>query len=307
MIAERALNKPYYFLRPRQAVRRVRRLRGAPPVGLTRAPVAWGAELEVLPTDAVGASIWRAGVFELAVSEAIARLLDPGDLAIDAGANIGYMTCLMASKVGDKGRVIAYEPHPDLHAILRANAARAAGPCDVTLVQAALSDRSGEGQLVLGSQFERNMGTASLAAQDTDAAGGAVTVAVERLDDRLPHGTRAGVVKIDVEGHELSVLRGARTAVAQRRIRDIVFEENAKLPTPVTRLLEAAGYVIFGLDQRFFGPRLVDPREPRARPLWEAPTYLATLDVERARRRMRPRGWRVLRESRPDRDVGSVS
>jgi hypothetical protein len=130
-------------------------------------------------------------------------------------------------------------------------------------------------------------------------------VPLERLDDRLPDGNRAGLVKIDVEGHELSVLRGARRALAQRRIRDVVFEENETLPTPVTRLLESAGYTIFGLDQRFFGPRLVSPDAPRARPLWEAPTFLATLDPERAQNRMRRRGWTVLRSRRGQKDRGA--
>lgn len=305
MIAERALNKPYYFLRPSQALRRVRHIGGRTPDGLTTAPVPWGGEIEVFPNDAVGASIWRAGVFELAVSETVARLLDPGELAIDVGANIGYMTCLMATRVGRAGRVIAYEPHPDLHPVLTSNAERASRWCEVEVVQAALSERAGEGQLVVGSAFERNMGTASLAPEGAGPTGSGPRVAVERLDDRLTAGEHAGLVKIDVEGHELSVLRGARRALSQRRIRDILFEENELLPTPATRLLEAAGYVIFGLDQRFLGPRLVAPDEPRARPLWDAPTFLATLDADRARTRMHRLGWTVLRSRGPQKDRAS--
>ena len=292
MLAERALNKPYYVFRPAQALRRLARAGSPAPSGLARAPLAWGGELEVFPSDAVGASIWRQGVFELAVSEVLARLLDPGELAVDVGANVGYMTALMVSRVGEHGHVISFEPHPELSRVLTANAARA-GTCDVTVVAAALSDREGEGRLALGDDFERNRGTATLSEDD------GLSVPLERLDDRLA-GRHVGVLKIDVEGHELSVLRGAETALAEGRIRDIVFEENRALPTPVTGLLEAAGYELFGLDQRLLGPRLVAPEAPRARPMWEAPTYLATLDPARARARMRRRGWTVLssRESR---------
>jgi FkbM family methyltransferase len=298
MIAERALNKPYYYLRPRQAIRRLRRS-GTRPTGAALVALPWGGTLEVFPQDAVGASIWRTGVFELVVSETVARLLDPGELAVDAGANIGYMTRLMASRVGEGGRVIAYEPHPELHAVLSENVARAPqGNGEVAVVAAALSERPGEGELIVGSQFEHNMGTASLAPAGATATDSVVRVPLERLDDRVADGPRVGLLKLDVEGHELQVLQGARRTLSQRRIRDIVFEENEALPTPVTRLLEAAGYVLFGLDQRLLGPRLVGAKEPRARPLWEAPTYLATLDVERARRRMRPRGWTVLRSAR---------
>jgi FkbM family methyltransferase len=297
MIAERALNKPYYLLRPSQAIRRLRR-GGSRPTGAATVTLPWGGALEVFPQDAVGASIWRTGVFELVVSETVARLLDPGELAVDAGANIGYMTRLMTSRVGDGGRVVAYEPHPDLHRVLSENVQRAPEGGEVVVVAAALSERAGEGELIVGSQFERNMGTASLAPNGGTATDKVVRVPVERLDDRIPDGSRVGLLKLDVEGHELQVLQGARRTLSQRRIRDIVFEENGELPSPVTRLLEAAGYVLFGLDQRLLGPRLVGAEESRARPLWEAPTYLATLDVERARRRMRPRGWTVLRSAR---------
>jgi FkbM family methyltransferase len=310
-LVERALNKPYYVLRPGQALRRMRRAGRATPEGLATAPVPWNGELEVYPADEMGSDIWRTGVFELAVSETIARLLDPGELAIDAGANIGYMTTLMASRVGSGGRVIAYEPHPDLHRVLRSNAERASYGCDLSLVQAALSDRTGEGHLVPGPEFDSNMGTASLAPPGQAPPAESLRVPLERLDDRLADSDRAGLVKIDVEGHELSVLRGARRGLARRRIRDVVFEEHRPLPTPVTRLLESAGYVIFGLDQRLLGPRLIPPGALRARPLWVAPSFLATLDVGRARSRMRPRGWTVLRarprESCPPTDVGSTS
>jgi FkbM family methyltransferase len=310
-LAERALNKPYYLLRPGQALRRVRLSRAATPRGLARAPVPWNREFEAYPGDEIGSDIWRTGVFELVVSETIARLLDPGELAVDAGANIGYMTTLMASRVGSGGRVIAYEPHPDLHRVLRSNAERASRGCDLALLQAALSDRTGTGHLVTGSDFETNMGTAALLPPGREPPAGAMRVPLERLDDRLADIDRVGLIKIDVEGHELSVLRGARRALARRRIRDVVFEEHGTAPTPITRLLESAGYVIFGLDQRVLGPRLVTPGAPRACPLWVAPSLLATLDAERARSRMRPRGWTVLRarprESRAVTNVGLKS
>jgi FkbM family methyltransferase len=48
------------------------------------------------------------------MSEPIARPLDPGELAVDAGAKIGYVSALMASRVGTDGEVIALEPQPRL-------------------------------------------------------------------------------------------------------------------------------------------------------------------------------------------------
>ena len=67
----------------------------------------WGKSLEVKPGDAIGQSIIKLGVYELSVSEALWRLLDTGDTFVDAGANIGYMSSLMAARVGRRGNGFA--------------------------------------------------------------------------------------------------------------------------------------------------------------------------------------------------------
>ena len=74
------------------------------------------------PTRAIGRSIVTTGLFDLAVSELLARLIDPGDIVVDAGANVGYMTVLAATAAGRSGRVLAFEPHPELFAVLCQNA-----------------------------------------------------------------------------------------------------------------------------------------------------------------------------------------
>ena len=61
---------------------------------------------------------------DLAVSEALWRLLDPGALALDVGANIGFMTNLMAWRSGPCGRVLAFEPHPEVFRSLAENVER---------------------------------------------------------------------------------------------------------------------------------------------------------------------------------------
>ena len=66
------------------------------------------------PKETIGRAILRLGVYDLCVSESICRLLDPGESAIDVGANLGYMTSLMAAKAGKCGSVESFEPHPDL-------------------------------------------------------------------------------------------------------------------------------------------------------------------------------------------------
>src|SRR5689334_13955804 len=65
-----------------------------------------------------------------------------GDVVLDAGANVGDFTIVAAGKTGDKGRVVALEPHPDNAYLLRKNLARN-NVSNVTVIEAALSDRNG--------------------------------------------------------------------------------------------------------------------------------------------------------------------
>ena len=66
--------------------------------------------------------------------------------------------------------------------------------------------------------------------------------------------TPVGVLKLDVEMHELEALRGADGLLSRKLIRDIVFEEHRAAPTPVTTLLESYGYEIIGIRQGLGGP-----------------------------------------------------
>src|SRR5579864_6863528 len=82
----------------------------------------------------------RAGSFlpqEPEVAELADRLHD-GDWVVDVGANVGHYTCFMSKRVGDSGRVLAFEPVPMSFALLAANV-RAAGARNVTLFNVALS------------------------------------------------------------------------------------------------------------------------------------------------------------------------
>jgi FkbM family methyltransferase len=252
----------------------------------------WGGSLDCWPGDAIGSALIRTGVYDLTVSEVLARLAAPGELAIDAGANVGYMTALLAWRAGALGPVLAVEPHPDVVRVLRLNAARwsrAWAPVDVR--EAALSDRAGSAPLTIDEQFESNRGTASLASAGATRRRIA-EVTLERLDEVIGE-RQVGVLKLDVEGHEAQALEGAGAIIAGRRIRDIIFEEHRPYPTPATELLEAAGYTLHTLDRSFFGPR---PRPPswRSDRGLDATSLVATIDPERLRRLLKPRAWTVL-------------
>jgi FkbM family methyltransferase len=298
------LNKPYYLFRPTQVFRRIlhevmpRRPAGA----VATATLPWGLEIRFDPREATGSALARTGVYDLSVCEAIYRLLDRGEVAVDVGANIGVMTSAMAQRAGPAGTVIAFEPHPEIFGELRANVGRWASRRSIAPIKLhgiALSDRSGVGQLFVGADFARNRGTASLV-PDASAAR-AYDVSLRRLDDFLPEGTTVGVLKLDVEGHEANALAGGARLLARKRIRDIVFEDRASPPTPAMALLESHGYALFRLEQRLLGLRLAQPTSPPRSRSWDPPSYLATADPGRAAARLRKRGWTVLRGSRSGR------
>lgn len=289
--AYRFVNRPYYWFRPAQLGARLRTTApadGSPHLVRT----AWGSQLYCWP-DSLGRAVARAGVYDLIVAETLARLTDPGETAVDAGANVGLMSNLLAHAVGTRGRVISFEPHPLILQTLARNVAlwRDVDGLDVIdLRRAAVSSTSGTLPLVVDPEmFAYNKGTASLQAGEQVNS---IEVRTVRLDDELTE--PIGVLKLDVEMHELQALDGARALLSAKLIRDIVFEEHEPPPTPVTELLESYGYTILGVRQGITRPIASAPGEAYRRKLWDPPALLATTDVRRAEERLRRRGWLCL-------------
>ncbi len=286
------LIKPHYFLRPQQAMRRLletarRRRRKVREIRLP-----WGLPIQINTEEDIGKAILRLGIYDLAVSEALWRLVDPGDLVLDVGANIGYMTGIMALRSGPAGKVLAFEPHPGLYEELLHNAALYAPRgrlAPIEVLPLALSDAAGEAYLEAGEEFGRNRGVARLTSRD----GAALRVQATTADQVLA-GAAPGLMKIDVEGHERRVLAGARDALAGGRIRTIIYEAYGDEARSIEDDLQAFGYTVFGLGRDFFGLRLEPSGRPPQLPPYDAPSYLATRDPADAVRRCAARGWRVL-------------
>jgi hypothetical protein len=113
------------------------------------------------------------------------------------------------------------------------------------------------------------------------------------LDEILDETATIGVIKMDVQGQELNVLRGAAGFLKRHAVRDIVFEEAALYPAPTHEYLKSFGYAVFGIAETFSGVRLVlngqSPFDPEFGPI---PNYLATADPKRAIERIKPAMWR---------------
>ena len=252
--------------------------------------------MEVDARERIGESITKIGVYDLGTLEVLARLADPGEVVLDIGANEGLMTGLLARRVGKAGKVIAFEPHPAIFRKLRGNVERwSAGDRGGELGamdcrELAVSDAEGVVPLCLPEEFAGNRGTAFVG-HEGSAEKIEARVRARRLEDEVPSGVRVALMKIDVEGHELAVLRGAGRLVGEGGARDIVFEEHASYPSPVSEFLEEAGYSIFLIQKGLLRPQLL---QANSRPR-ELPNYLATLDVGRALRKMGAFGYRALR------------
>ena len=300
LAAYRRVNKPYYLWRPAQTLARVHGGRApweANGVYLD-VELPWGVPYRCRAREKTGLEIRRRGLFDLTVSETLYRLTDPGDHAVDVGANLGHMTSILGLRAGEHGAVDAFEPHPVLFEELRWNVERWTPRPDfapVRLHRLALASFTGTAMLRTPTEFDWNMGSASLEGGEDGAAVGGVEgtrVDVARLDE--VHEGTIGVMKVDVEGHELEVFEGASGLLASQRVRDIVFEDFREPPTPAIRHLKSAGYEVFSLDHALLGPLAGAASDRSARLSGGDPSYLATADPERAKGRLRRRGWACL-------------
>ena len=291
------LKRPEYVFRPSQVLNRLRRIgKETPPTATITLP--WGLAIKLRTNENVGSDIFYFGIFDRVVPESIYRLTDEGELAVEAGANIGQNCSLMAFKTGLGGRVIAFEPHPEIFQELKFNASLWPEEMkrNIQLENCALGETTSEAWLVNGAEFDHNRGSASLCnGQPETGQGGKYKVPVRRLDEFLTPPMTVGVCKIDVEGHELSVLKGAEQTLSRRAIRDIIFEDFNPKPSAVTEFLTRNGFTIFELHEGWLKPSLAPMNlENVSRDRKFSCNYLATLDAARAIKRFRTPGWRCL-------------
>lgn len=288
------IDKPEYLYQPAQALKRLTRLLTAEPDSAEVA-LPWGLKMRIRPREDLGRALWQKGIYDLTLCEAIWRLLDCGESAIDVGANIGYISGLMAARSGPQGSVVAFEPHPKIFPELVANinSWRDQPIARIRAVELALSSSSGSAILQEPADFEKQGGTASIVSNGSSG----MPVTTARLDEMSLDSPAIDVVKIDVEGHELEVLLGSRKLLETRGIRDIIFEDHSRsFSSPVASLLAGFGYSIFFLTRRLTGPLMASKGE-RYPAVQYLPNFLATLKPDRALARFKAPGWQVLRAS----------
>lgn len=293
--------EPEYVFRPKQVIRHIAYFMNPDPKEFLDIDLPWGSKIKVRQNEYIGRNIRNKGLYDIVVCEAISRLLDPNEYAIDVGANIGQMTSLMAAKVGTGGRVFAFEPHPEIFEELKHNVSIGLNGPVVSLHKMALGDHDGEAVLQVPEGFGENRGLASLVAGGASGniSRSASTVKIRRLDHIVGTHHPVGLMKIDVEGHELGVLEGATDLIDGVGVRDILFEDHAEDPyhTAVAQFFKQRNYSLFYLARNMFGLRLGDLKFGKEE--LKGATYyncLATTEPERALMRLQTKGWLVLNE-----------
>jgi protein-L-isoaspartate O-methyltransferase len=83
----------------------------------------WGLHIRIHPLEEHGQILLTLGVIDLAVTETLFRLANPGEIAVDVGANIGYMTSVLAARINSSsgGSIWAFEAHPEIFEELKYN------------------------------------------------------------------------------------------------------------------------------------------------------------------------------------------
>lgn len=265
------LNKPEYFYRPKLIIKKI--WGQALTSGDKICTLSWGGRISIRPTENIGKSILNTQIYDLAVTEAIYRLCKEGDTVIDAGANIGYTSLLMLHRIGITGKLLAFEPHPYIFKKLESNI-RLNNYKNHKLYNIGLSNQSGKAKLIIPNYFNENEGVSFIADDDSNNTE-SIEIDIKQLDEIIEGSQNIKLLKIDVEGHELKVLEGAKKLLSKQLIENVLFECNHENKI-IVEFLESFGYMVYRLDKTFAKIKLSLPTSKNKNPSWEPINYLAT-------------------------------
>jgi FkbM family methyltransferase len=199
-----------------------------------------GGRLRLRCREAIGFAILLHGNFEAAESCYISGRARAGSTAIDVGANVGLFTVPLARAVGPRGRVVAIEPDAENVARLEANL-RLNRLGNVLVERVAAGDGDGEIELHLANDPAFH---STVEVHAGRGVGRALRVPVTRLDTIWMRLGRPAVsaIKVDVEGAELAVLRGAETLVRETRPALLLEASEGERRRALTEWLAERGY-----------------------------------------------------------------
>jgi FkbM family methyltransferase len=218
-----------------------------------------GVRICVDTKDIVQRYLYQFGIWEPSLTSWLTRTLQPGDVFVDVGANIGYYGLLAARLVGHQGSVVAIEASPAAYAALRRNVARnQAG--NIRLVDRAVAARDEELTFYEPKPGVHSVTTSVRTSEDMAPA---FRVQARPLPTLLTSQelSAARVIKIDIEGGEYAALAGLVPALDQtRQDLEIVVEVSESLLARQSRTIaDAVGLLT---DRGFHPYRLTNSYQP---------------------------------------------
>jgi FkbM family methyltransferase len=224
-----------------------------------------GGEILAPLDDYVGRAAFYCGDLDPKVTWVCKALVQPGDTVCDVGANIGLVTLLLSRLVGQQGQVLAFEPNPACFNALAAAIERNQR-ANICAVQTALGAHTDELDLLVPPG---NAGAATLRHNTNSRIGKTIRVPVRTLDDTVAENNiqRIQFLKLDVEGFESNVFKGAERMLRQIRPEAILFEMNDRttsslIDLPVFDVLASHRYAFLYLPKGMLRvrPKAFDPR-----------------------------------------------
>jgi FkbM family methyltransferase len=214
-----------------------------------------GLSVYAYPGNETSRALFITGNYEPNEFFMLAQVLRPGMIFVDVGANMGLYTLFAARMIGEHGRVLAIEPSTRECGRLLKNV-EANSLSNVRLVRSAVSDSRSEVDLLVAEDEWSGHNTLGAFAYDTPLAR-KETVRTEGLDDIVSREglSRVDIVKLDVEGSELLVLKGAVGILERFRplllleLADRALVHQGCSSGQIWDFCSQRGYQIFAFDQ----------------------------------------------------------
>ncbi len=218
--------------------------------------VPWhlGTRLRLQMTNDIGRQVFVAGCIDPNELAFLDRFLAPGMTFLDAGANEGLYSVFAAERVGPGGVVWAFEPSVRERDRLRRN--MDCNEQSFRVLPLALSDSEGTAELAVAEHLHAGMNSLGAFASDGVAVAYKENTQLVRLDDVISETPppRIDVIKVDIEGAELRMLRGGVEAL--RRYRPVLLFEVSRpalagqgaTPEELTDFVRAQGYLLYRFD-----------------------------------------------------------
>lgn len=247
------IGRPFGGIRPRRIYHIIARL-GYKTPEFNWYRNQWGDSFFLSPYYHIDRYIISFGTYDKNLHLLLERILKPGMICIDVGANLGEVTLHMASKVGVGGMVYAFEPVSPIYERLKLHIEKHVKQNIIKAFQLALSNKTGRAPIHFSDVLNDNQGLATLldtGAEKSLTLCGEVTTTT--LDEFAAQQNirKVDLVKIDIQGAEILLLEGGRNVFTDLSPEILIeispsdLKYASKDSRDLIRLLEKYGYTVY--------------------------------------------------------------